>query len=114
MYVVAGVEGIRLIRFGTNRGSGSARRAGTAAAKGRVTVWTDADIADVPPVDFREGPIEKLAPYRQPVLATDRGIAFSVGGATLLLTPRAARAQGVPYRANGRSPASAAASASRY
>ena len=28
----------------TNRGSGSARRAGTAAAKGRVTVWTDADM----------------------------------------------------------------------
>ncbi len=42
--VLAGVEGIRLIRFGENRGSGSARRAGTAAAQGRVTVWTDADM----------------------------------------------------------------------
>ena len=37
-----------------------------------VAVWTAADIADMPPIDFREGPIEKLAPYRQPVLATDK------------------------------------------
>jgi carbon-monoxide dehydrogenase large subunit/6-hydroxypseudooxynicotine dehydrogenase subunit gamma len=36
---------------------------------GVVAVWTSDDIADVPPIDFREGPIEKLAPYRQPVLA---------------------------------------------
>lgn len=43
--VVAEVEGIRLIRFPRNRGSGSARRAGTAAARGRVTVWTDADMS---------------------------------------------------------------------
>jgi glycosyltransferase involved in cell wall biosynthesis len=42
--VLAGIEGIRLIRFGANRGSGSARREGTAAARGRVTVWTDADM----------------------------------------------------------------------
>ena len=38
------LEGIRLISFATNRGSGSARRAGTAAARGRVVVWTDADM----------------------------------------------------------------------
>src|SRR5436305_3813685 len=45
----------------------------TAARKlpGVVAVWTAADIAEVPPIDFREGPIEKLAPYRQPVLAVD-------------------------------------------
>lgn len=42
--VLAGVTGIRTIRFPENRGSGSARRAGTTAAKGRVTVWTDADM----------------------------------------------------------------------
>src|SRR5882757_5275555 len=42
------------------------------ALPGVVAVWTAADIADVPPIDFREGPIEKLAPYRQPVLALDR------------------------------------------
>jgi CO/xanthine dehydrogenase Mo-binding subunit len=39
------------------------------ALPGVVAVWTAADITDVPPIDFREGPIEKLAPYRQPVLA---------------------------------------------
>jgi glycosyltransferase involved in cell wall biosynthesis len=39
------IEGIRLIRFPQNRGSGSARRAGTAAARGRVTVWTDTDLS---------------------------------------------------------------------
>jgi aerobic carbon-monoxide dehydrogenase large subunit len=39
---------------------------------GVVAIWTAADIADVPPIDFREGPIERLAPYRQPVLATGR------------------------------------------
>ena len=41
------------------------------ALPGVVAVWTAADITDVPPIDFREGPIEKLAPYRQPVLAVD-------------------------------------------
>jgi glycosyltransferase involved in cell wall biosynthesis len=38
------IEGIRLIRFRTNRGAGSARKAGTAAAHGRVVVWTDCDL----------------------------------------------------------------------
>ena len=38
------IEGIRLIRFRTNRGSGSARKAGSAAARGRVVVWTDCDL----------------------------------------------------------------------
>jgi aerobic carbon-monoxide dehydrogenase large subunit len=42
------------------------------ALPGVVAVWTAADIADVPPIDFREGPIERLAPYRQPVLATHK------------------------------------------
>ncbi|HUZ75627.1 MAG TPA: molybdopterin cofactor-binding domain-containing protein [Stellaceae bacterium] len=41
-------------------------------AKGVVAVWTHADIADLPPIDFREGPIPTLAAYRQPVLARDR------------------------------------------
>ena len=38
------VDGIRLIQFGQNRGSGAARKAGTRAARGRVVVWTDADM----------------------------------------------------------------------
>src|SRR5712691_7700907 len=42
------------------------------ALPGVFAVWTAADIPDVPPVDFREGRIEKLEPYRQPVLATER------------------------------------------
>ena len=42
------------------------------ALPGVFAVWTADDIADVPPVDFREGSIPALAPYRQPVLAKDR------------------------------------------
>jgi glycosyltransferase involved in cell wall biosynthesis len=42
--VLESIEGIRLITFGRNRGSGSARKAGTRAARGRVVVWTDADM----------------------------------------------------------------------
>ena len=38
---------------------------------GIVAIWTSSDITDLPPIDFREGPNEKLAPFRQPVLATD-------------------------------------------
>ena len=36
--------GIRLISFAHNRGSGSARKAGTRAARGVVVVWTDCDL----------------------------------------------------------------------
>lgn len=43
--LLAGIEGIRLIRFATNRGSGSARKVGTRAALGRVVVWTDVDMS---------------------------------------------------------------------
>lgn len=38
------IDGIRLIHFAQNRGSGSARRVGSHAARGRVIVWTDADL----------------------------------------------------------------------
>ena len=47
----------------------------TAAARalpGVYAVWTAADIAEVPPIDFREGSIPALDPYRQPVLANGR------------------------------------------
>lgn len=46
----------------------------TAAAKaapGVFAVWTAADIPEVSPIDFREGKIERLEPFRQPVLARD-------------------------------------------
>ena len=39
------------------------------ALAGVVAVWTAADVTDVPAIEFREGPIEKLAPWRQRVLA---------------------------------------------
>ena len=38
------IDGIRLIRHAHNRGSGTARRTGTTAARGRVVVWTDVDM----------------------------------------------------------------------
>ncbi|MFM2072792.1 MAG: hypothetical protein RLZZ623_3056 [Actinomycetota bacterium] len=38
------IPNIRLIRHGTNRGSGTARRTGTTAARGRIVVWTDVDM----------------------------------------------------------------------
>ena len=42
--VASRIEGIRFIQFLQNRGSGSARKAGTQAARGRITVWTDVDM----------------------------------------------------------------------
>jgi carbon-monoxide dehydrogenase large subunit len=42
------------------------------AMPGVVGVWTGADIADLPPIDFRDPANEKLHPYRQPLLAQDR------------------------------------------
>jgi carbon-monoxide dehydrogenase large subunit len=38
---------------------------------GVFAIWTIDDIANLPPIEFREGPNERLAPYRQPVLARD-------------------------------------------
>ena len=42
------------------------------SAPGVVAVWTGADLADLPPIDFRDDRVEKLVPYRQPVLARER------------------------------------------
>jgi glycosyltransferase involved in cell wall biosynthesis len=41
---LATLDGIRVIRFADNRGSGSARRQGSAVAQGEVVVWTDVDM----------------------------------------------------------------------
>jgi aerobic carbon-monoxide dehydrogenase large subunit len=38
---------------------------------GVTAVWTAADVADIPPIDFRLTRIEGLDPYRQPILAAD-------------------------------------------
>ncbi|MGH9068729.1 MAG: glycosyltransferase family 2 protein [Acidimicrobiales bacterium] len=43
--LLAGIPGIRLLRFATNRGSGASRKVGTRAARGRVVVWTDVDMS---------------------------------------------------------------------
>jgi len=38
------IDEIRLMQFATNRGSGSARKYGSMAARGRIVVWTDVDM----------------------------------------------------------------------
>ena len=42
--ILRGLPRIRLLQFAQNRGSGSARRYGTMAARGRIVVWTDVDM----------------------------------------------------------------------
>jgi CO/xanthine dehydrogenase Mo-binding subunit len=42
------------------------------ALPGVAAVWTGSDIADLPPIDFRDPAGEGLRPYRQPLLARDR------------------------------------------
>src|SRR6516164_2311902 len=42
------------------------------ATTGVIAAWTGADIAHIPPIDFRLTWIEGLEPYRQPVLAKNR------------------------------------------
>src|SRR5215510_3965433 len=41
------------------------------SAPGVVAVWIIDDIADRPPIDFRDDRVEPLIPYRQPLLARD-------------------------------------------
>ncbi len=43
--ILRGIDGIRLLQFVHNRGSGSARKYGTLAARGRIVVWTDVDMS---------------------------------------------------------------------
>jgi aerobic carbon-monoxide dehydrogenase large subunit len=38
---------------------------------GVEAIWTAADVAKVPPIDFRQEGLSELYPYRQPILATD-------------------------------------------
>lgn len=42
------------------------------APPGVVAVWTSADVAEIPPIDFRLTRVEGLTPYRQPILARER------------------------------------------
>ena len=63
--VASRIEGIRFINFLQNRGSGSARKAGTKAARGRVTVWTDVDMTY--PNDTIPNLVKELEGYDQVV-----------------------------------------------
>ncbi len=40
-------------------------------APGVVAVWTHHDVADIPPIPFRETKVQGLQPYRQPILAKE-------------------------------------------
>jgi aerobic carbon-monoxide dehydrogenase large subunit len=40
------------------------------AIDGVIAIWTAANVAEIPPIDFRLTRIEGLEPYRQPILAT--------------------------------------------
>jgi aerobic carbon-monoxide dehydrogenase large subunit len=42
------------------------------AIPGVAAIWTGKDIADLPPIDFRDPAGEALRPYRQPLLAQNR------------------------------------------
>jgi aerobic carbon-monoxide dehydrogenase large subunit len=46
--------------------------AGALAVPGVAAVWTAADVAGIPPIDFRLTRMESLSAYRQPILARDR------------------------------------------
>ena len=59
------IEGIRLLRFGTNRGSGSARKYGTQSAHGSIIVWTDVDMTY--PNDSIPDLLDQLEGYDQVV-----------------------------------------------
>ena len=68
----AGALHMRIVRSPVARGSVRAIDAAAARqAPGVIAVWTGADVADLPPIEFREGPVPALAPYRQTVLARD-------------------------------------------
>jgi carbon-monoxide dehydrogenase large subunit/6-hydroxypseudooxynicotine dehydrogenase subunit gamma len=63
---------MRIVRSPHAHGRLTAVDVGEASAmRGVVAVWTAADIAELSLIEFREGPNEKLAPFRQPVLARD-------------------------------------------
>jgi glycosyltransferase involved in cell wall biosynthesis len=59
------IDGIRLLQFVSNRGSGSARKFGTLAARGRVVVWTDVDMSY--PNDLIPELVDQLEDYDQVV-----------------------------------------------
>jgi aerobic carbon-monoxide dehydrogenase large subunit len=64
---------LRLVRSAHAHGRLVSIEASAALAlSGVAAVWTSADVAEIPPIDFRLTRIEGLAPYRQPILARER------------------------------------------
>jgi len=63
--VLREIDGIRLLSFSQNRGTGSSRKYGTLAARGRVVVWTDADMSY--PNDDIPALVDQLDGYDQVV-----------------------------------------------
>jgi CO/xanthine dehydrogenase Mo-binding subunit len=64
---------MRIVRSNFAHGRLRSIDAGAALAKPGVhAVWTAADVADIPPIDFRLSRIEGLEPYRQRLFATGR------------------------------------------
>jgi CO/xanthine dehydrogenase Mo-binding subunit len=64
---------LRLVRSAHAHGRLVSIEASAALAlPGVITVWTSADVVEIPPIDFRLTRIEGLAPYRQPILARER------------------------------------------
>ena len=64
---------LRLVRSAHAHGRLVSIEASAALAlPGVAAVWTSADVAEIPPIDFRLSRIEGLAPYRQPILACER------------------------------------------
>lgn len=63
--VLDSIQGLRRIDLVTNHGSGYARRIGSRAARGRVVVWTDADMSY--PNDEIPALLDELGQYDQVV-----------------------------------------------
>src|SRR3984957_18746628 len=64
---------MRVVRSANAHGRIVAIDPGAALSLPGVTaVWTAADVAGIPPIDFRLTRIEGLEPYRQPILADGR------------------------------------------
>lgn len=75
------LDGVRVFRFATNRGAGSARKYGTMSARGDVVVWTDVDMSY--PNEQIADLVEALTGYDQVVGARTR----ENGSVRLLRTP---------------------------
>ncbi len=63
--ILATIDDVRVITFRTNRGTGTGRKAGTLAARGKVVVWTDCDLTY--PNDAIPALVDSLDGYDQVV-----------------------------------------------